>query len=129
MLLSEFGVEELPAQGSEKEKIRKVTLSSVHQAKGLEWPHVFVVWLAEGRFPSELALREANGVEEERRLFYVAVTRAKDTLHLVHPNIARHSDWRQIMIRRSRFIEEITAHAESWVVEEPCQNEASIGIS
>jgi DNA helicase-2/ATP-dependent DNA helicase PcrA len=123
MLLSEFGVEELPSETGEREKVRKVTLSSVHQSKGLEWSHVFVVWLAEGRFPSELALREPNGVEEERRLFYVAATRAKETLHLVHPNIARHSDWRQIMLRRSRFVEEITSHAENWVVEEQTNHE------
>lgn len=122
MLLSDFGVEEIPASG-ESEKIRKVTLSSVHQAKGLEWSQVFVVWLCEGRFPSELALRESNGLEEERRLFYVAATRAKDALHLVHPNVARHNDWRQIMLRRSRFIDEITSHAENWVVEEEIKND------
>jgi DNA helicase-2/ATP-dependent DNA helicase PcrA len=131
MLLSEFGVEELPADSPEGQKIRKVTLSSVHQAKGLEWSHVFVVWLVEGRFPSELALREPNGLEEERRLFYVATTRAKDSLYLVHPNVARQSDWRQIMLRRSRFMEEITSLkkcdnllADNWVVEDETKNES-----
>lgn len=136
MLLSEFGVEELPADPLEREKSAKVTLSSVHQAKGLEWSHVFVVWLAEGRFPSELALRESNGLEEERRLFYVAATRAKDSLYFVHPSVARQSDWRQIMLRRSRFIEEITSLkkceeilADNWVVEDEIVHENLLAFS
>ena len=62
-----------------------VTLSTVHQAKGLEWRVVFVVWLAEGRFPTV----RAEDTEEERRLFYVAITRAKEHLHLIHPEMAR----------------------------------------
>jgi DNA helicase-2/ATP-dependent DNA helicase PcrA len=83
----------------------------------------------EGKFPSELAMREANGLEEERRLFYVASTRAKDALYLVHPNVMRQSDWRQTMLRRSRFIEEITSLkkcqevlTDHWVVEEEIEN-------
>jgi DNA helicase-2/ATP-dependent DNA helicase PcrA len=123
MLLSELGVEELPANAdSAKADLRKVTLSSIHQAKGLEWSQVFVAWMVEGRFPSELALREPDGVEEERRLFYVAATRAKDQLYLVHPQMARQSDWRQVLLRRSRFVEETLQHAESWVVEEEAKN-------
>jgi len=62
-----------------------LTLSTAHQGKGLEWRVVFIVWLAEGRFPS---LR-ADDEEEERRLFYVSVTRARERLFLVHPEIAR----------------------------------------
>lgn len=123
MLLSELGVEELPANADPaKADLRKVTLSSIHQAKGLEWSQVFVAWMVEGRFPSELALREPDGVEEERRLFYVAATRAKDQLYLVHPQMARQSDWRQVLLRRSRFVEETLQHAESWVVEEEVKN-------
>ena len=57
----------------------------MHQAKGLEWRAVFVVWLADGRFPSAPALRIRDGEEEERRLFYVAVTRARDELYLLLP--------------------------------------------
>ena len=65
-----------------------LTLSTVHQAKGLEWPAVFVIWLCDGHFPSAPALRDAGGEEEERRLFHVAVTRAQDHLTLVHPILA-----------------------------------------
>lgn len=63
----------------------KVVLSTIHQSKGLEWSVVFVVNLAHGSFPHERALREDGGVEEERRLFYVAVTRAKKHLYLTFP--------------------------------------------
>ncbi len=63
----------------------KVVLSTIHQAKGLEWSAVFIINLASGAFPGDRAFREPNGLEEERRLFYVAVTRAKKYLHLTYP--------------------------------------------
>lgn len=63
-----------------------VRLTTVHQAKGLEFDVVFVVGLAEGQFPLRRAI-EAGDVEEERRLFYVAVTRARDELYLCHPRV------------------------------------------
>ncbi|MDD4476736.1 MAG: ATP-dependent helicase [Patescibacteria group bacterium] len=63
----------------------KIILSTIHQAKGLEWTAVFIINLSRGAFPSDMALREENGLEEERRLFYVAVTRAKKHLCLTYP--------------------------------------------
>ncbi len=63
----------------------KVVLSTIHQAKGLEWSAVFIINLASGAFPNDRALHEANGLEEERRLLYVAITRAKKHLHLTYP--------------------------------------------
>src|SRR6185436_15468015 len=60
-----------------------VTLSTVHQAKGLQWPSVFVLSLVEGRFP--LPARDPEDLDEERRLFYVAVTRAAGELYLCRP--------------------------------------------
>jgi len=62
-----------------------LTLSTIHSAKGLEWHTVFVMWLVDGRFPSYLNLHDGDEVEEERRLLYVAVTRAKDNLYLSYP--------------------------------------------
>ncbi len=55
----------------------KVILSTIHQAKGLEWSYVFLIWCADGMIPLQRALKEPGGEEEERRLFYVALTRAK----------------------------------------------------
>jgi DNA helicase-2/ATP-dependent DNA helicase PcrA len=80
-----------------------VTLSTVHQAKGIEWRAVFVIWLSEGRFPSFRAEDE----EEERRLFYVAVTRARDRLCLVRPEIARDRYRVDTILDPSRFVSEL----------------------
>lgn len=63
----------------------KIVLSTIHQSKGLEWHAVFVMHVAAGQFPSDRSLAERRGVEEERRLFYVAVTRAKKQLYLSYP--------------------------------------------
>jgi len=63
----------------------KLTLSTVHSAKGLEWPVVFVIWAMEGKFPSARAYNNPADLEEERRLMYVATTRAKDRLTISYP--------------------------------------------
>ena len=63
----------------------KLTLSTVHSAKGLEWPVVFVIWAMEGKFPSVRAYNNPDDLEEERRLMYVATTRAKDNLVISYP--------------------------------------------
>jgi DNA helicase-2/ATP-dependent DNA helicase PcrA len=62
-----------------------VTLSTVHSAKGLEWPSVHVIHAVDGAFPSDMALSTDIGLEEEQRLFYVAVTRARDELAIYAP--------------------------------------------
>jgi len=82
-------------------------LSTVHQAKGLEWPVVFVIWAAEGMFPSSRSLGEAENDAEERRLFYVAVTRAKDELVLCAPGMRRTRDGGVFFCKPSRFIKEL----------------------
>lgn len=82
----------------------KIILSTIHQAKGLEWDAVFVINLAAGQFPNERALKEAEGLEEERRLFYVAVTRAKKYLHLTYPLAGGFASYLQ---GPSMFLEEI----------------------
>ena len=82
-------------------------LSTVHQAKGLEWPVVFVIWAAEGMFPSSRSMGETENDAEERRLFYVAVTRAKDELVLCAPEMRRTRDGGVFFCRPSRFIKEL----------------------
>lgn len=82
-------------------------LSTVHQAKGLEWPVVFVIWASEGMFPSARSMGDSSDDAEERRLFYVAVTRAKDELVLCAPEMRRTRDGGVFFCRPSRFIKEL----------------------
>jgi DNA helicase-2/ATP-dependent DNA helicase PcrA len=166
--------EDVASVGPEDER---VVLSSVHQAKGLEWRIVFVIWLADGRFPSARALRVPGGIirvrpdelheafalthellaadpqhdkalaelepiiepggasgappskpaaerelvipgeEEERRLFYVAVTRAQQELYLVFPVLARDRMQMDILMEPSRFLRELPPDIfEKWVI-------------
>ncbi len=67
----------------------RLTLSTIHSAKGLEWHTVFLIFVAEGHLPSYLSLENEEDIEEELRLFYVAATRAKDNLFLLKPHIDR----------------------------------------
>jgi DNA helicase-2/ATP-dependent DNA helicase PcrA len=83
----------------------KIILSTIHQAKGLEWSIVFIINLTNGNFPNERALRESNGLEEERRLFYVAITRAKDKLYLTYPMAGGH--FGDFLATPSQFLSEI----------------------
>ncbi len=112
-LETEFGSGATPEQ-------EKVTLSSVHQAKGLEWPVVFVIWMAEGMFPSSRSLEDPEAVEEERRLFYVAVTRAENELYLTYPLLRPShpsTGYGEAFQRPSRFLGEIPKEKlEEWRV-------------
>lgn len=75
----------LEAPGAENEAGKFVTLSTIHSAKGLEWDATLVIDLVEDRFPSRHALASPDDFEEERRLFYVACTRARKILELYSP--------------------------------------------
>jgi len=93
------------AGGSSEEE--PLVLSTIHQAKGLEWKAVFVIGLAEGLFPHAKSMEDEEELEEERRLFYVAVTRAKDDLVLVHAMSRYDYSAGMIINRPSCFISEI----------------------
>lgn len=96
----------------------RVTLSTIHQAKGLEWKAVFVIWLAEGMFPSSRSLDSDDDLEEERRLFYVAVTRCKDELYLTYPELRLNAGYGEAFQRPSRFLTELPEHLrEEWEVQ------------
>ena len=81
-----------------------VTLTTIHSAKGLEWKVVFLIWAAEGRFPGPLNA-DAEGLEEERRLMYVAATRARDELYISYPIHMFDRSVGYVMGRVSRFLE------------------------
>jgi len=91
----------------EREKEDRVVLSTIHQAKGLEWSYVFLIWCADGMIPLQRALKEPGGEEEERRLFYVAETRAKDQLYLSSPALDYTRSSGALTLTPSRFIREI----------------------
>ena len=83
-----------------------VKLTTVHQAKGLEYDVVFLIGLADGQFPGRRAI-ESGDVEEERRLFYVAVTRARNELYLSYPKVATRGGPGGMLLTPSRFILEL----------------------
>jgi len=85
-----------------------VILSTIHQAKGLEWPIVFIPWLADGRFPTDLAINTQEDLEEERRVFHVAVTRAKDEVYLIVPQMYANRSRSLVMMKPSRFLTELS---------------------
>jgi len=85
-----------------------ITLTTVHQAKGMEWPIVFLPWLADTVFPSARSMEDGN-LDEERRLFYVAVTRAKDCLYMCVPKAKKSPDGGLFPVDPSIFVREIPA--------------------
>lgn len=108
-LTADFGAQlNDPTKPEEEAEGDALVLSTIHQAKGLEWDTVFIVNLSEGGFPSARALDEEGGLEEERRLFYVASTRARKKLFLTYPITAgyEHVELRQ----PSTFLTEIPKH-------------------
>ena len=114
-LISNVDAEAAPNQTSNKEA---VNLSTVHQAKGLEFHTVFVIWLTDGMFPSSRSLDTRDALEEERRLFYVAITRARDELYLTLPHMRLSGGYGDVFQRPSRFLKEIpNALVEDWQVQ------------
>jgi len=113
-LISNVDAEPAVNQGGDTEA---VNLSSVHQAKGLEFHSVFVIWLTDGMFPSTRSLDTREAIEEERRLFYVAITRARDELYLTYPQMRLNAGYGDMFQRPSRFLREIpTTLVEDWNV-------------
>jgi DNA helicase-2/ATP-dependent DNA helicase PcrA len=114
-LISNVDAEAAANQTGDKEA---VNLSTVHQAKGLEFHTVFVIWLTDGMFPSSRSLDTREALEEERRLFYVAITRAKDELYLTYPHMRLTGGYGDVFQRPSRFLKEIPNKlVEDWQVQ------------
>ena len=113
-LSDEFGT----SSNSKFEKLP--VLSTIHQSKGLEWDTVFVMGLNDGAFPNHRSLEEDGALEEERRLFYVAVTRAKRKLHLTYPSTGLGKGYQGLL--PSLFVSEIT----TGVIEQPSSLRSSL---
>ena len=98
----------LTDEEGENEDTDKVALMTIHAAKGLEFPYVYVVGMEENLFPSAMSISSRQELEEERRLFYVAVTRAEKMLTLSYAN-SRYQFGSVSFQELSRFVEEIDA--------------------
>lgn len=97
-----------------------LTLSTIHSAKGLEWNTVIITNCLDGRFPSVAAATDPDALEEERRLMYVAATRAKENLIITYPTNLYDRDAGIILSKPSRFIDGLVdlQLAEGWVIAE-----------
>jgi DNA helicase-2/ATP-dependent DNA helicase PcrA len=104
-LLTNIEAEDEQPARTDDERLR---LSTIHQAKGLEFDVVFIIMLCDGLFPSDRSLETVEGEEEERRLMYVAITRARNELYLSYPLMrASFGDRGDMMQQPSRFLGEI----------------------
>ncbi len=96
-----------PATRADEQGPGRVTLSTIHSAKGLEWRHVFLLWACDGRLPAFPAFKNAEEIEEERRLMYVACTRARESLTLLAPRESYNRDRGLVSLELSRFLAEV----------------------
>jgi len=105
--------------GEESKDDECLTLSTIHSAKGLEWHSIFIIHAVEGFFPSVRSMQKMETLEEERRLMYVAATRAKQNLFVSYPMNIFDRESGTTFSKPSRFISEITPNlAEGWLLEE-----------
>ncbi len=109
-------VTDITPTGSDDEKL---ILSTIHSAKGLEWNSVFVLYALDGRFPNTRAAASEEAMEEERRLMYVACTRAKENLFITYPINIYDRESGMLLSKPSRFIEGMPEQLlDTWVIDE-----------
>lgn len=102
---------------TQQEDEKQLILSTIHSAKGLEWHSVFIISVLEGRFPSFTADTNKECLEEERRLMYVAITRAKKNLYICYPSNIYDPSTNSLLYKPSRFIGEIEPEMlENWKI-------------
>lgn len=123
-----FRGESFEGAGEGGEGEAPLVLSTIHQAKGLEWGSVFVIGLTEGQFPHLKSLESEQQLEEERRLFYVASTRAKDLLFLTQPMMRYDSQAGMVICRPSPFTAELSPTLYDEVEVEERSNDETIYI-
>jgi DNA helicase-2/ATP-dependent DNA helicase PcrA len=113
-LLTNVEAEQDKPRDSDEESLK---LTTIHQAKGLEFDTVFLIMLCDGLFPSGRSLENDDALEEERRLFYVGITRAKKNLYLSYPIIRTAQGYSDFMQQKSRFLTEVPAELmEEWIL-------------
>lgn len=122
-LLSDMAIEPIIDSvvdiGAESKEDEFVTLSTIHSAKGLEWHSVFIIHAVEGFFPSGRSAEKLETLEEERRLMYVAATRARQNLFITYPMNMYERESGTTLSKPSRFISEMNSDlAEGWLLEE-----------
>jgi DNA helicase II / ATP-dependent DNA helicase PcrA len=106
--LNDMALEPPDEDGSGVEtKGESLVLSTIHSSKGLEWHTVIVIWAAEGRIPSPMALDSPDDLEEERRMVYVAATRAQRNLVIVAPQIFEDRRKGRVYVELSRFFRDV----------------------
>jgi DNA helicase II / ATP-dependent DNA helicase PcrA len=112
---------EAEASDPARRDVEEVRLSTIHQAKGLEFDVVFIIMLCDGSFPAARAMESPDGEEEERRLFYVAITRARDELYLTYPMIrVTRGTWAEQAQQPSRFLQELPPELlDTWQIRPP----------
>ena len=97
----------------------RFVLATIHSVKGLEWHTVFIIWTLEGKFPSSYAFNSEEEMEEERRLMYVAATRARESLFITYPINVYDRVTGEILSKPSRFLKEIPPELfEGWTLGE-----------
>jgi len=109
--LSEASLQEY-AKGESPNVKNAVILSTIHQAKGLEWKIVFIIGVCDNHFPHPYSKNDISLLEEERRIFYVAITRAKEDLYITYYS---YDYFRYMPIKKSIFLEEVSSDLyEEW---------------
>ncbi len=107
-------IADVESPGPEDEML---TLSTIHSAKGLEWHTVFIIYALDGRFPTARAVNDIDELEEERRLMYVACTRAKENLFITYPINIYDRETGMILTKPSRFLEGLDEKLiDLWVI-------------
>jgi DNA helicase II / ATP-dependent DNA helicase PcrA len=97
----------------------KLVLSTIHSAKGLEWHTVFIIWVLDGKFPSAYSFMTDEELEEERRLLYVAATRAKQALFMIYPINVYDKILGSVLSKPTRFLDDVPKDFyETWSITE-----------
>ncbi|HEY4491189.1 MAG TPA: ATP-dependent helicase, partial [Acidobacteriota bacterium] len=122
-LLGQIEAEEAPGEAPED----RIRLSTIHQAKGLEWEVVFVIYMVDGRFPSQRSMKDSDNLEEERRLFYVATTRSKNQLYLSYVLFSESFYQGPYFHRPSMFLKELsTDNYDLWQIDDSLSTDAGL---